>query len=294
MKATALKLSVFIVMTLSVFAILSGFLVYKNTLGALGLWNKSSKMTVFMAIDANTPDKENVVKKIKEDPDVESVAETDREKAGAEFQKSLKEYSTGLVTTDELIDLIPESIEVDVKQQLGTEERTAVFARLEKTLRPLASVGDISYSSTWLNKFEGLSRFARSTGLMLFILMCLLISYIVALMLRIYIDDSKQEVEVFNLLGATRWSLYKMYLKDLLLFLCGSFLVSFGAVFISFDYIKSHLGRAGLSQMLVDNLTFLSLKEGSLLGAGLFIFIFLNSFYTITSSVNRLNQISNE
>ena len=294
MKTTSLKISVFVVITLSVFAMLAGFLIYKNLINTLGIWNKSNKMTVFLKIDTTTDEKESILAKIKQFPAVISAVEVDRQKAGLEFQKSLKEYSSGLVTTDELIDLIPETLEVDIDKALDLEQRTAAFSRLAGDLRSVPAVDDVSFSATWLKKFEGLDKFIRSSGIFIFLLLLLLISYLVALMVRTYIDDAKQEIEIYNLLGATRWSLYKLFLKDIFVFLAGSLATSFAALLIIFDYFKSHLGEAGLARVLVENLSFLSVRELVILGLSLFVFIYFTSFLTISASVNRLNQISND
>ena len=249
---------------------------------------------VFLKIDAAEDEKAALIQSIKSEASVISVEETDREKAGLEFQKSLKEYSAGLVTTDELIDLIPETLEVDVDKSLSLEQRAVAFQELDGRIRVLPGVDDVSYSATWLTKFERIDKLARSAGLFIFLLVLIIISYLVALMIRAYIDDSKQEIEIYNLLGATRWSLYKLFLKDIFIFLIGSLATSIGALYVVFNYLKAHLNSAGLSQLIVSNLNFLTISEIAVLSAILFAFIYFNSFLTITSSVNRLNQISND
>ena len=290
----SLKISIFVVITLSIFSMLAGYLIYKNLVNTLGVWNKANKMIVYLKVDASAEDKSALLQKLKGDSRVTDATETDRNKAGLDFQKSLKEYSSGLVTTDELVDLIPETIEVEVDRSLDSEARAAVFADLESTLRDNSAVDEVSYSATWLKKFEGLHKFVRSSGLFVFLLLLLLLSYLVALMIRAYIDDSKQEIEIYNMLGATRWSLYRLFLGNIVFFIGASLLVSFASLFTMFSYFKSHVGQAGLSQMLVDNLVFLSVAEIGLLAFSVFTFIYLNSFFTVTASINRLNQISND
>lgn len=273
---------------------LAGYLIYKNLINTLGVWNKANKMTVFLKVDASAEEKNSLLEKIKSLSNVTSAAVTDRDKAGRDFQKSLKEYSSGLVTTDELVDLIPETIEIEVDRSLDPDARTAAFSGLESALRGESAVDEVSYSATLLQKFEGLHKFVRSTGLFVFLLLLLLLSYLVALMVRAYIDDSKQEVEIYNMLGATRWSLYRLFLGNIVVFLATSLLLSFIALFAMFTYFKSHVGQAGLSQLLVDNLVFLSPGEIAVMALSFFIFIYVNSFFTVTSSINRLNQISND
>jgi cell division protein FtsX len=294
MKPATLKISIFVIITLAIFSMLAGFLVYRNAINALGIWDKANKMIVYLKVDTTADEKSALLQKIKSFSFVAAAMEIDRTEAGIEFQKSLKEYSSGLITTDELIDLIPESIEVELEKSANTEERARQFAEIENAVKSFSYVDEVSYSASWLKKFEGLHRFVRSSGHFVFLLLLLLLSYLVALMIRAYIDDSKQEIEVYNMLGATRWSLYRLFLSNIIWYIAASLAVSFGALFAIFRYLKINLGQAGLSRILVDNLIFLSPLEIAGLSAAIFAFIYANSIFTVMASVNRLNQISND
>lgn len=294
MKPATLKISIFVIITLAIFSMLAGFLVYRNAINALGIWDKANKMIVYLKVDTNAQEKAAVLEKVRGFASVSSAIEIDRTEAGIEFQKSLKEYSSGLITTDELIDLIPESIEVELEKSLSTDERASHFAEIESAVKSFSYVEEVSYSATWLKKFEGLHKFVRTSGHFIFLLLLLLLSYLVALMIRAYIDDSKQEIEVYNMLGATSWSLYRLFLSNMVWYIAASLAVSFGALFVIFNYFKTHLGQAGLSRILVDNLIFLTAGEITGLAVAIFVFIYANSFFTVMASVNRLNQISND
>ena len=131
-------------------------------------------------------------------------------------------------------------------------------------------------------------------GFLVFMVVLSSISYLVALMVRVYIEDSKQEIEIYSLLGATRWSIYKLFLKDVFIFLTVSLLTSFTILFLSFHLIKTKFASSGLSFMIADNLKFLSFSEALFVTAALFVFIYLNSFLTIQTAVTKLNQLSND
>jgi hypothetical protein len=61
-----------------------------------------------------------------------------------------------------------------------------------------------------------------------------------------------------------------------------------------FNYAKKELAQSGLSKIVSDNLNFLSLREAGILLLVLSASIFIHCFFTITSSVNKLNQINND
>ncbi len=294
MKVTPLKISLFFVITVSILMIVTGLLFYKNFIGVLGAWNQANKMNIYLKSDATETDKNNIIALIKQTSGVSTIKVIDRKQAGLAFQNSLKEFSTGLVTVDEMVDLIPETIEVELESHLDLTERETVFTALTSQLGNIEQIEDMSYGASWLKKFELIDKVFRSAGILIFLTVLISISYLVALMVRIYIEDSKQEVEVYSLLGATRWSVYRLFLKDIFLFLSASLLTSFLVLFVLFSYFKNKLGASGLSKVISDNLHFLSLTESLVVIVALFVFIYTNSFFTIQSSVTKLNQLSND
>lgn len=294
MKVAPLKLSIFVVITISILMMVSGLLFYKNLIGLLGAWNQSSKMSVFLKVDTTAEDKERIVSQLKEISAVEKVVVIDRTQAGTAFKNSLKEFSAGLMTEDEMLDLIPETLEVDLKSSIGLNQRESVFAEIASGLQQQSQVEEVSYSASWLRKFELLDNIFRTTGFMIFLIVLSSISYLVALMIRVYIEDSKQEIEVYSLLGVTRWSVYKLFLKDVFVFLTASLMTSLTILFFSFQLIKSKFASSGLSVMISENLRFLSFSEVLFVTAALFIFIYINSFLTIQTTVTKLNQLSND
>lgn len=292
MKIAPLKISLFVIITLSILMIITSLLCYKNFIGLLSLWSRANKMNIYLKVDSTDKDKTDVLNLIQQTPQVSSAVVLDRQKAGLEFQNSLKNFSSGLITEDEMIDLIPETIEVDLQSSLTLTERETIFTELAKKMSANAQVDEISYSASWLKKLEFIDRILRSIGASVFLVLVSSISYLVALMMRSYVEDSKQEIEVYSLLGATRWSVYRIFLKDVFLFISTSLIIAFSSVLLIFTLLKNKLNTSGLFGMISDSLHFLSLTESISIVVLLFLFIFINSFFTIQASVNKLNQLS--
>ncbi|MEK6629079.1 MAG: FtsX-like permease family protein [Bdellovibrionota bacterium] len=292
MKIAPLKISLFVIITLSILMIITSLLCYKNFIGLLSLWSRANKMNIYLKVDSTDKDKTDVLNLIQQTPQVSSAVVLDRQKAGLEFQNSLKNFSSGLITEDEMIDLIPETIEVDLQSSLTLTERETIFTELAKKMSANAQVDEISYSASWLKKLEFIDRILRSIGASVFLVLVTSISYLVALMMRSYVEDSKQEIEVYSLLGATRWSVYRIFLKDVFLFISTSLIIAFSSVLLIFTLLKNKLNTSGLFGMISDSLHFLSLTESISIVVLLFLFIFINSFFTIQASVNKLNQLS--
>src|SRR4051812_12607127 len=118
MKLNSLKVALFFITSLCIVSLISGFLIYKNSLLALGAWNNSNKMLIFLKTDTPEAKRDELIKKINTLEKVRAATLVDRKTAGQNFQSSLKEYANSLLTNDEMIDLIPEPIEVDLIPEL--------------------------------------------------------------------------------------------------------------------------------------------------------------------------------
>jgi cell division protein FtsX len=295
LKTPALKMAMLFITALSIFLVVVGFLFYKNILISLGAWSNANKVQVFLKTDTEEKDVTKIQTELSNLAYVKSVKVVDRKLAGEQFKKSLKEFSSGVITEDELIDLIPVTLEIDLIEGLSTYERQQKIESTVSEVNKFSSlIEEVYYSNTWLEKFEKVDRYLRLIGLMALISVLVLTSFMISLMTRVYIDDSKSDIEVYNLIGATKWHIYKVFFSDFLKFLFFGVLASYVASFVFFNALKSQIQKTQLLPLFANEFSFLSAKEAFVL-FGLVLLVFLaHAFYTISSSINSLNQIQND
>lgn len=294
MKITPLKFSLFIVITFSISLILLGQLIYKNTLGILSSWGQSGKVIVYLKTDASAEEKKNLLDLIKNFSVVSKAEFIDRKQAALDFQKSLKELSTGLLTDDEMIDLIPETIEITLSDKLTLSDREKEVTSLNEKLTTYNTVEEISYNATWLKKFEKIDSFVRAFGFILLVFLLIVSSYLVSLMIQIFIDDSKSEIEIFGLLGATSWSIYKIFLKDSFIFLAFSSIFAYAVTYSSFVILKNKFSNAHISNLITDSLHFLNVQDSLLVLLLVYLTVFITCLITVQKSVDRLINLSDD
>lgn len=295
MKTPTLKLAMLFTTALSIFMIVVGFLFYKNVLISLGAWSNANKIQIFLKTDTEEKDVAKIQEEVSALSSVKSVSKIDRQTAGEQFKKTLKEFSNGVITEDELIDLIPVTLEVDLIEGLSPFKRQQ---QIESTVSQInkfsSSIEEVSYSTTWLQKFEKVDKYLRLIGLMAFVSILILTSFMISLMTRVYIDGSKSDIEVYNLVGATKWRIYKVFFADLFKFLLFGVVASYAASFVFFNVLKSQILKSNLLPLFANGFSFLNAKE-SLILFGLVLIVFLaHAFYTVSSSINSLNQIQND
>lgn len=302
---STLRASLFFVITLSILILISGLLLYKNLTGLLTAWNQSNKMVIYLNPGATAEGREKLLALIRAEADVREAQLITREQAAEMFQKSLPDFSAGLASENDLRDLVPETVEIDLDSTLALADRAARFARLKETLLaaaapaaagqpailPAGLIDEVHYGADGLQKFARADRVLRTAGAFVFLVMLSSISYLIALMVRVLIEDSRQEIEVYSLLGATRWSIYKIFLRDVFVFLLASLFAAFTLLFLIFIYVRGQLATSGLAALVTDNLRFLSFPESLTTVLLLFVFIYVSSFIAIRNSVTRMNQL---
>ena len=290
MKWPALKIALISVIGLSQILLLSFYLGYKNINVALGSWSENNALTIYLKPDTTDQEKDKLLQFLKSsDPHSESVF-VSRNQAAKEFQKSIGSYASGILNDDELIDLVPETIEIFPDKAKSLAEKISFFQFLSNELIQFPEVEESVFGIDWLQKFSIVDRFFKLIGYVSFIVLLLSMGFLSALMVRVLIDDARSEIEVFNLLGATRWSIFKIFLKDLCVTVALSLVLSFAVTYLLFASVKSAVAQNGLGNFVAEKMLFLNFDEGFAFCLMVIVFIFVISLNTMTSSLKNLSQ----
>lgn len=292
MNSNSSRWPLFLMLSISGVMLILGYLTYKNTLTTLGVWNNSSPLQIFLKVDATEDEKNQLILALKTEPQVADVTLTDRKQAAESFKSSIQSSVESFLSDDELTDLLPESVEVSLHSEVDTEQREGIYASLAEKFKTSPGVDEVVDNSTWLRKFDRIDRFIRAAGLFAFVVVLGLLSYMMSLLLKVYIDESRADIEVYTLLGATRWSIYRIFLADLLQMLVGGSALTLAISFILFKLLRNYLFGSGLSSNLVAHLQFMNFKESAAFFSLLFVCILTQSFFTIRTSLQHLNKLS--
>ncbi len=292
MKWTPLKISLLFIIALSQLLILAGYLSFKNLNNVLGSWNNSAHLSVYLKTDILDEERSVIETKLKLNTNVSEVEFIGREKAASEFQKSFGEYSAGLLSIDELIDLVPETLVVSLKNNLALQEKVETFNELINETKNLAGIEELSYGGDWLLKFSKLDRTLKSIGAFILAIILLSVSFLSALMVRILIEDAKAELEVYTLIGATRWFVYRIFLREMLAFLILSLALSFTILFSLYVYLKEVFLVKNMTLNFAERLVFISPFEIGVFCLIVSSFILISSFIALKTTIKRLNQFS--
>lgn len=292
MRWSSLKLSLLVVLTFSMVLILMSFLFYKNLNILLGFWDKENRVSIYLKIDANESDKQAVLDLLKTKTDeISDIQFVDRTVASTDFKKMFGEYSAGMVSVDEMIDLVPESF--TAKLTSAASEKSS-FDNLKASLLINPFIEDVSYGGEWLTKFSKLDRSLKFLGLTLTLVLSLSVTLISALMVRSLVDESRGEIEVLSLIGATRWLIYGKYLRQFLYFFSLSLVFGVLLSYLIFYFFKNRFLMGQGFHFVASSLQFLTPVEILAVLLALFIFVMSGASLSLRSTLKRLSLFAYE
>lgn len=294
MRWSSLKVSLLVVLSFSMIMVLISFMFYKNINILLGFWEDEAKLSIYLKVDTTDEEKNAIVKRLETDTDIANIQVVTRNEAAADFKKILGEYSNGLISVDEITDLIPESIVVTLQNSLSSQAKADKLAYIKRDLILNAAIEEISYGTEWIKQFSKFDKALKFFGLLLFSVLSICVLFISALMARSLVEESKTEIEVLSLIGATRWFIYKNNLLPFLYIFGLSAGISTVITFATYFYFKNRFFLEQGFGFLAENIRFLNVPEVLSLISILFLFVICGAVLSLKSAVQRLSLFAYE
>ena len=245
-------------MTLVVFG---GFLlVQQNLQGFLKSWGNQIQMFAYLEETVTSQQLKGLLAKVRALPEVDSLRYVSQEKAWDEFRRSLGAQS-GLLQGLEP-DILPASLEITLKaEHRGRETLRDVAERLRRA----PGIAEVEYPAEWMERLNvflvGVQWTKWILGGLLFIATLLIVGNTV----KLAILARREEIEIMQLVGATRGLIKAPFILEGMI--QGVFGALLSVVFLGllFLFAGAHLPAALGSLLPADELHFLDLKSVALL-----------------------------
>lgn len=281
-------------LTFSMMMVLTSYMFYKNINILLGFWEDDAQMSIYLKVDTTDDEKNSLVKRLQSDSEIEKVDVVTRNEAAADFKKILGDYSSGLISVDEITDLIPESLVVSLSSSFQPQQKTEKFAAIKRDYATNEFVEEVSYGTEWVKQFSKFDRALKFFGLLLFSVLSISVLFISALMARSLVEESKTEIEVLSLIGATRWFIYKNNLLPFIYIFMLSSAISTVTTFATYFYFKNRFFINQGFSFLSENIRFLNASEIASLLSLLFLFVICGAVLSLKSAIQRLSLFAYE
>lgn len=230
----------------------SFLVVHTNLNNVLSRWGSDFKVNVYMTDAISEEEKASLEKEISEQKVFKSVKYFSKNMALDKFKTKLGFLGSDLVNEGNLDNPLPASFEATI--DTGFSGFLEALQTLSEKLTQYEFVEDVSYGQNWVENYVNVVRGWQYIGLIIALILgagALLLS---AGTIRSSIFHRRDEIEIMELFGATRWMILKPFLMEgaLLGFIAG--VLSVLIVYITYSLLKiffePHLSLWNLTDIL--------------------------------------------
>ncbi|MFN7727628.1 MAG: cell division protein FtsX [Bdellovibrio sp.] len=261
---TGLTLVTMIVLTASFFVSGSLMIVGQNLDRVLTLWGESLQMSVYLKEGTSKEQAEVIQAKLKSDRRIAKANYINRTEALANFQEQMASYAPDLLNDAQLLKFIPESLQIQISQSVSSALQLKTLQDLASELGTDPFVESVSYGQDWVKTYSSVVGAVSKAGVWVITLILAAAGFVISNSVSSSIHQRKNEIEVLELVGASKWMIRGPYLFEgfFLGALAGGFsllvlAVSFEAirnfleVELAFLQLSHHLHFFGVSQNIL-------------------------------------------
>jgi cell division transport system permease protein len=238
---TGLTLVTMIVLTASFFVSGSLMIVGQNLDRVLTLWGESLQMSVYLKEGTSKEQAEVIQAKLKSDRRIAKANYINRTEALANFQEQMASYAPDLLNDAQLLKFIPESLQIQISQSVSSALQLKTLQDLASELGTDPFVESVSYGQDWVKTYSSVVGAVSKAGVWVITLILAAAGFVISNSVSSSIHQRKNEIEVLELVGASKWMIRGPYLFEgfFLGALAGGF--SLLVLAVSFEAIRNFL-----------------------------------------------------
>ena len=248
----SLRVTTFIVVSACFVVMGFSLLLSQNFQRILTLWGEDVQMTVYLSSDLSESGRVDIEKLLTGTGKVGKVTLITQEKALSDFRTQLATYAPDLSQDDELLKVIPASLQVALASDIAVQDQTTALQSLAALLKDKEGVDEVSYGQEWVEKYASLVSAVQMTLNSLGIIILLASLFVMSNAIRASIQTRFDEIVVLEMIGATASAIRKPFMKEGALL---GFLSSSVALALCFALFY------GLKNLLVNKLSFFQLGQ---------------------------------
>ncbi len=174
------------------------FLVVVNVEQLAKRWTSEIQVIAYLENAPSQSELPALVKKIKDNPEVEDIIYVSQEEAMSRFKERLGDDKGLLEGVSSSI--LPASFEISLHPQYRNQEGISAFIT---TLEGLLGTQDLRYGQEWLQRFNNFVHMLRYVGMILGGFLLLAALFIVSNTIKLTLYARRDELEIMALVGAT-------------------------------------------------------------------------------------------
>lgn len=195
--------------TLALLIVSLFLLVFVNLESSADEWSGKIQVTAYFDTEPSPQELSTIMSRVKALDGTERVGYVSKQEAMKRFRNRLKGQETLLDGVP--ADVLPSSIEITLKRKSREDAAMEVYVA---RLRKVPGIAEVQYGEEWVRRFNTFMNFLRFVGALLggFLLMAVL--FIVSNTIKLTIYARKEEIELMELVGATRFFIKAPFLIE--------------------------------------------------------------------------------
>lgn len=213
-KNLALKFSTLIVVTACFVVMATSLLISKNFRNVLTHWGEDVQLTVYLSSDISAQGRDELEKYFKNHKDIGNFNLVTQDQALSDFRAQLASYAPDISKDDELLKMIPSSYQVKLKTEIATDAQSSILQAIATDLKGRSGIDDVSYGQDWVEKYSAfVSAINLALNLVGVVVLCASI-FVMSNAIRASVQVHRDEIVVFEMIGATAAMIRKPFLKE--------------------------------------------------------------------------------
>ena len=187
---------------------------HQNLHSLLTKWGSEVQVSVYLQDSATETQKEKVKEFLKQNELFKSVEYLSKEKAVEFFASKMGQLSPALLTDNSFANPLPASFEVEIEGGVKSASIYSDLVGLTKIISQLPGVEEVSYGQGWVENYAAAIQVFSTVSLTL---ICVLLAggfFVVGNSIRSSVSQRRDEIEILELCGATRWTIQKPYILE--------------------------------------------------------------------------------
>lgn len=187
-------------------------------------WGESVKITAYLKDDLDSDTISKVKSSLSQIGEIGDLQFVSKEEAQKSFIEQMAKYSPDLLSDREFSNPFPANFQMNLANRAAFRE----IESIAKKVSEIVGIEDVSYGQDWVENYASLvSAFSRSGWFVAFVLL-IGSSFVVGNSIRTSVTFRKDEIEILDLVGATKPMIWIPFVVDGVLMGIGSSTVALG------------------------------------------------------------------
>jgi cell division transport system permease protein len=180
----------------------------------LTVWGEKVQIAVYLEDGLPITTIEKIKKEIQSMASVAEVEFVSKEVAADLFREQMASYAPDLMADPEFATPFPASLNVRLKEESAAEISLSRIEQLARRLQKREGVEDVSFGQSWIRNYASFLDVIQTAGMAIGGVLLLASLLIVGNSIRTLVAGRREEIEILELIGATRSFIRRPYILE--------------------------------------------------------------------------------